>query len=88
MHLLNSLQATWIRNTLIHTLRGVPRVDTHSIPSNFVYTHPTIRILSAFLFGLISGEAAHQGEDAERAAAIARMRGLLEKYSAGISTLR
>lgn len=80
----NSLQATWIRNTLIHALRGVSTVNTHDIPSNFVYAYPSIRALSTFLSRLISGETAHAGADAERAAAIARMRALLDKYSAGL----
>ncbi|KAL1943361.1 hypothetical protein VTO73DRAFT_4436 [Trametes versicolor] len=80
----DSLQATWIRNTLIHALRAVATVSTHDIPSNFVYAHPSIRALSTFLSGLISGETALAGADAERAAAIARMRALLDKYSAGL----
>lgn len=80
----HSLQATWIRNTLIHALRAVATVSTHDIPSNFVYAHPSIRALSTFLSGLISGETALAGADAERAAAIARMRALLDKYSAGL----
>ncbi|OSD00720.1 acetyl-CoA synthetase-like protein [Trametes coccinea BRFM310] len=75
----DSLQATWIRNTLIHTLRVASNVNVHDIPSNFVYAHPSIAALSNFLSGLISGKTVDA--DAERAAAIDRMRALLEKYS-------
>ncbi|KAI0350560.1 acetyl-CoA synthetase-like protein [Trametes cingulata] len=78
----DSLQATWIRNTLIHALRVASNVNIHDVPSNFVYTHPSISALAGFLAGLISGKTvdAH----ADRAAAIARMRALLDKYSAGL----
>ncbi|KAI0830379.1 acetyl-CoA synthetase-like protein [Trametes gibbosa] len=80
----DSLQATWIRNTLIHALRSASRVDTHSMPSTFVYSHPTTSALSTFIFGLVSGESAHNDADAERDAAVARMRALLDKYSKGL----
>ncbi|KAH9851221.1 acetyl-CoA synthetase-like protein [Lenzites betulinus] len=80
----DSLQATWIRNTLIHTLRSVPNLDIHSIPSTFVYAHPTVAALSSFLFSIVSGEFAHKGADAQREAAVERMRTLLDKYSKGL----
>ena len=77
------MQATWIRNTLIHALRVASNVNTHDIPSNFVYAHPSIGALSSFLSRLISGKDAVDPA-AERAAAIERMRTLLDKYSAGL----
>lgn len=77
-----SLQATWIRNTVIHALRSSTTVSVHDVPSNFVYANPTITKLAVYLSGLLSGKAVDK--DAERAAALERMRGLLGKYSAGL----
>ena len=45
----NSLQATHIRNTVLHALRQVgPLAKVQRVPSNVVYQHPTIRDLAAF----------------------------------------
>ncbi|KAI1791373.1 acetyl-CoA synthetase-like protein [Ganoderma leucocontextum] len=77
----DSLQATWIRNTIIHALRSSSSVDTHDIPPNFVYAHPSISALAVFLSSLFAGKTVDK--DAERAAAIERMLALLDKYSAG-----
>ncbi|KAI0772397.1 acetyl-CoA synthetase-like protein [Trametes elegans] len=78
----DSLQATWIRNTIIHALRVYSNVSVHEVPSNFVYANPTVAGLTRFLAGLVSGET--HDEEAARAAAIARMRALFDKYSAGL----
>ena len=81
----HSLQATYIRNTIIHALRSSSNVNIHDIPTNFVYTNPTIIQLTAYVLGLLSGKATDL--DVERNAAIARMRALLEKYSAELHSL-
>ena len=78
MKLGNSLQVTWIRNTLIQALRAASSVSVHEVPSNFVYAHPTIAALAAFVSGLIAGKAVDQ--EADRAAGVERMRALLDKY--------
>ncbi|KAI0758786.1 acetyl-CoA synthetase-like protein [Fomes fomentarius] len=78
----DSLQATWIRNTITHALRSSSTVNIHDIPTNFVYTYPTISALAKYISGLVSGQAVDA--DAERAAAIERMRALLDKYSHGL----
>jgi Male sterility protein len=45
----DSLQATYIRNTLVHALRQVaPPAKIQMVPSNAVYQHPTIRDLAQF----------------------------------------
>ncbi|KAJ8093219.1 putative NRPS-like protein biosynthetic cluster [Marasmius tenuissimus] len=52
----DSLQATWIRNALLRGLRDSGDLDTRILPTNFVYDHPTIDGLSAFVLSLaISG---------------------------------
>ncbi|KAF8514478.1 hypothetical protein JB92DRAFT_2789445 [Gautieria morchelliformis] len=44
----DSLQATYIRNTILHALRQVaPLTSVQNVPSNIVYQHPTIHQLAA-----------------------------------------
>ncbi|TFK37074.1 hypothetical protein BDQ12DRAFT_221196 [Crucibulum laeve] len=45
----DSLKATWIRNTILHTLRHSAKVSTRKIPQNFVYFNPTIRRLGTYV---------------------------------------
>ena len=63
-----SLQATYIRNTVLHALRQSSRVALHALPANFVYDNPTIAALTAFILRLFSA-GADGGADAEAAAA-------------------
>ncbi|KAI0659473.1 acetyl-CoA synthetase-like protein [Cubamyces menziesii] len=76
----DSLQATWIRNTILHAVRTTTTVSTHDVPLNFVYANPTILTLSAFLSGLISGKDIDK--DAQRAKRLEEMQGLVAKYTA------
>ncbi|RPD77318.1 acetyl-CoA synthetase-like protein [Lentinus tigrinus ALCF2SS1-7] len=80
----DSLQATWIRNTILHALRSASNVNTHDIPSDFVYANHTISKLAAYLSATYSGTGRSVDYDAERAASIERMCALLDKYSAGL----
>ena len=75
-----SLQATYIRNALLHALRTTTKTSSHAAPTNFVYTNPSISALSAFVLRLLSGGALDSA--LERAARIGEMRTLLDKYSA------
>ncbi|THU97197.1 acetyl-CoA synthetase-like protein [Dendrothele bispora CBS 962.96] len=49
----DSLQATWIKNSLLRGLRdsnnSKAKVDTRGSTSNFVYEHPTIASLASFI---------------------------------------
>ncbi len=78
--MMRSLQATYIRNTILYPLRTTTKISVHDIPSNFIYTNPTIAALANFLQGIISGKGVDK--DAERAARIAHMENMLNKYSA------
>lgn len=49
-HGADSLQATWIRNSILRALREAG-FNTRIIPSDFVFQFPSIRQLAAFLFG-------------------------------------
>ncbi|KAH7907249.1 Alpha/Beta hydrolase protein [Hygrophoropsis aurantiaca] len=53
----DSLQATWIRNTTLRSLRATSGLRIHKVPFSFVYNHPTIRTLSAYVFGLVIQDA-------------------------------
>ncbi|KAH7912516.1 hypothetical protein BJ138DRAFT_785575 [Hygrophoropsis aurantiaca] len=41
----DSLQATWIRNTILRSLRATSGLHIHKVFFSFVYNHPTIRTL-------------------------------------------
>ncbi|KAJ6600353.1 hypothetical protein DFH09DRAFT_1020958 [Mycena vulgaris] len=45
----DSLQATWIRNSILHALRTSKTVDLGTVPDDFVYSHPTVRLLADFV---------------------------------------
>ncbi|KAF9553317.1 acetyl-CoA synthetase-like protein [Agrocybe pediades] len=78
----DSLQATWIRNTLLRALRDSAEVDTRGLVDNFVYENPTVSSMASFLSSLASGETGRSGpgEDfiSKRAAA---MRTMVAKYT-------
>ncbi|KAI0632701.1 acetyl-CoA synthetase-like protein [Trametes polyzona] len=75
----DSLQATWIRNTILHAVRTTSTLSTRNVPGNFVYLYPTITALSTFLIGVVSGKSIDK--DAARATSLAEMHALVEKYS-------
>ncbi|OBZ74288.1 L-aminoadipate-semialdehyde dehydrogenase large subunit [Grifola frondosa] len=74
----DSLQATWIRNSILHALRSTT-IRIHDIPSNFVYAHPSIRVLSDYVTSFFL-EGKSTDTAAQAAAQVARMRALVEKY--------
>ncbi|KAG7095465.1 hypothetical protein E1B28_006205 [Marasmius oreades] len=51
----SSLQATWIRNTILRALRDFAYLDSRPVTNSFVYDHPTINRLSTFVFSLATG---------------------------------
>lgn len=57
----DSLQATWIRNTLLRALRetkGAPNVVAHN---DFVYTHTSVQALSAYMMRLAVSDGSEDG---------------------------
>lgn len=75
-----SLQATWIRNSILHALRDTTTVNTRTIPGNFVYRFPTIAKLASFVSGLASsdyGDLDYSNHDET----IAAMKHMVEKYT-------
>ncbi|KAI0091717.1 hypothetical protein BDY19DRAFT_904330 [Irpex rosettiformis] len=74
----DSLQATYIRNTLLRTLKAVG-INTRALPNGFVYLHPTIIALAAFLVGQASPDMNKSNSDLKDRA-ISEMAQMLEKY--------
>ena len=71
-----SLQATWIRKIIINGLRSYTGVNTRNIPTGFVYEHPTINELGAFIANLVSPGEIAQIIHSE----VEQMHALVEKY--------
>lgn len=78
--LLSSLQATYIRNAIMHAVRQPLSASRIRLPNNFVYANPTISSLSSFVFSLFSSHDQGSGDKRERDAKA--MEAMLEKYSA------
>ncbi|KAJ6598643.1 hypothetical protein B0H10DRAFT_2085224 [Mycena sp. CBHHK59/15] len=79
-HGCDSLQATWIRNSILHALQGSKQVDVRAMPSNFVYCHPTLRLLADLLNRLASGSTSNP-EDISISLRITEMEAMVQKYS-------
>lgn len=77
---ITSLQATWIRNSLLHALRETTTVDTRTIPINFVYNHSSISVLAEYMSSLATSNSM-AGADLDGSAAVQAMHDMLEKYS-------
>ncbi|GLB41023.1 putative acetyl-CoA synthetase-like protein [Lyophyllum shimeji] len=79
-HGCDSLQATWIRNTILHALRQSTKVPTRNIPINFVYLNPTIARLGNYVARVCSPSGP---DDTTNTATetVAQMNALVEKYS-------
>ena len=76
-----SLQATWIRNSLLHALRATSKVDTRGIPFNFVYDHPTISQLATYIASMACPND-EEGKGDTPKPAIDAMHEMVEKYCA------
>ncbi|KAJ7667223.1 hypothetical protein B0H17DRAFT_990381 [Mycena rosella] len=79
-HGCDSLQATWIRNSILHALRNSARINIKAVPSTFVYSHPTLRLLADMLVRLASGSVS-KPEDVTRRIDV--MEAMVQKYAQG-----
>ncbi|KAJ3481757.1 hypothetical protein NLI96_g7439 [Meripilus lineatus] len=73
----DSLQATWIRNSLVHALKGT-NVNTRLIPNSFVYQNPSISALSKAVADLATSPSQTKKIDID--ARVAAMEALVKKY--------
>ncbi|KZT66300.1 acetyl-CoA synthetase-like protein [Daedalea quercina L-15889] len=78
----DSLQATWIRNTILRALRDSAQLDTRAISGSFVYENPSITQLAEFVHSLVSGS--YGGVDDSPTAKADTMRRMAEKYTADL----
>ncbi|EGN93439.1 hypothetical protein SERLA73DRAFT_172085 [Serpula lacrymans var. lacrymans S7.3] len=76
-HGCDSLQATWIRNTILRAIRDSTRFDTRQIVGNFIYDYPTVATLSKFIHNLLFG----CGGDIQKIGAVETMRLIASRYS-------
>lgn len=60
-----SLQATWIRNSILQVLRDVPSVSIGNISPNFVYEHPSITSLAKYVCDVVSDLSAAPSHSAD-----------------------
>ncbi|THU99130.1 acetyl-CoA synthetase-like protein [Dendrothele bispora CBS 962.96] len=74
----DSLQVTWIKNTVLHALKSNDKVDIRALPHNFVYAYPTPRKLGVYISNLAEGKSS-DGMDTE--SRIRQMEALSQKYS-------
>ncbi|KAJ6545363.1 hypothetical protein B0H19DRAFT_1266811 [Mycena capillaripes] len=77
-HGCNSLQATWIRNSILHASINSQEIDPKDIPNNFVYSHPTMRMLADMLTKVGAGRTSEPEEISRRADA---MEAMVHKYT-------
>ncbi|KAF4612641.1 hypothetical protein D9613_011797 [Agrocybe pediades] len=84
-HGCDSLQATWIRNTILRALRDSAEIDTRNLVDNFVYEHPTISSLASFVKLLATGGAGQHAPD--RSSRVSAMLDMVEKYKCQNPTL-
>lgn len=75
-----SLQATWIRNSILHAVRQTTQANIRSLPGNFVYQHPSINVLSTFISDH-AGSSVQQSGESNNEERLAAMYSILDKYS-------
>ncbi|KAK6984778.1 acetyl-CoA synthetase-like protein [Favolaschia claudopus] len=89
-HGCDSLQATWIRNALLHALREHTHLDTRRHTKNFVYEYPSVARLGAYLYRLgdISISEVGGGEDGEEVESVEAkthtMHAMVAKYTGNL----
>ncbi|TFY81856.1 hypothetical protein EWM64_g2159 [Hericium alpestre] len=83
-HRMFSLQATWIRNSLSHAIRTTSDVPLHLIPSNLVYSNPSIRALARLVLQLAHSKDGHIDTEANKMEKIRLMQDLLLTHTANL----
>jgi len=80
-HSCDSLQATWIRNSILNALKNSSKVNTRDIPTNFVYQNPTISALGRLIYDLTSTGVSRQLDNT-----VKEMTDLVAKYTQDFPT--
>ena len=81
INFLDSLQATWIRNTLLQAMRSSTQSNTRLVPMNVIYENPTISALATFAsrFVLHADQADHPSQVSK----VHEMLSMVETHSQG-----
>ncbi|KAK7470222.1 hypothetical protein VKT23_001657 [Stygiomarasmius scandens] len=79
----DSLQATWIKNSILRALRDSAKIDTREATGNFVYEYPTVASLSAFVSSAARDGVlgSSRGFEAQVQADAESMHRMVERYS-------
>ncbi|KAH9840963.1 uncharacterized protein C8Q71DRAFT_854811 [Rhodofomes roseus] len=85
-HGCDSLQATWIRNSLLRALRDSAQLDTRKVARNFVYEYPTVASLATYLSSLAFGAGDEDSADQSEKGRVKAMRAMVEAYSKDFPT--
>ena len=80
VHIL-SLQATWIRNSILNALRNTTKLNTRGISVDFVYQNTTILALGKFIHEFASAGVSRQSDGA-----VEGMKCLVDKYAKDFPT--
>ncbi|KAH7912698.1 hypothetical protein BJ138DRAFT_1083028 [Hygrophoropsis aurantiaca] len=75
----DSLQATWIRNSILRAVQESTQANIREINGNFVFQYPSIAHLSCFVLGVVHGSHSHH--DTTLAQRVAAMEAMVERYS-------
>ncbi|PCH42382.1 acetyl-CoA synthetase-like protein [Wolfiporia cocos MD-104 SS10] len=78
-HGCDSLQATYIRNTVLRALRESTQIDTRKVETTFVYSNPTISSLAYFVAKVARGESLTESSNLSQR--IEAMHKMVAKYS-------
>ena len=70
-----SLQATWIRNSILNALRNTTKLNTRGISVDFVYQNPTVLALGKFIHDFTLTGVSRQLDGAVKG-----MKNLVDKY--------
>lgn len=84
LHGCDSLQATWIRNSILHALRESAKVSSRGISGTFVYQFPTIAALARFISDIVNVRSSGDGmstSSAQSQAIVTAMLEMADKYS-------
>lgn len=86
LHGCDSLQATWIRNSILAALRDSAKVTPRGISGSFVYQFPTIAGLARFISDIVnvrgSGDDSVQVLSSQKQAIVTAMLEMVDKYTA------
>ncbi|KZT01334.1 acetyl-CoA synthetase-like protein [Laetiporus sulphureus 93-53] len=78
-HGCDSLQATWIRNSLLRAVRNSAELETRKSAKTFVYEHPTIASLAAFISSVASG--IENGKEISQQARVDAMNAMISTHT-------